>query len=212
MNSILRVFDEEQLRQALEACSDPVSSIAAMSCSQRLFSFLQCYFVQGSPNLEMQQFYERAMQAGWATFDRAWPETNAVEEHIALFQHYLPNEENAIAVGCPYALDAAIVLFRALESIKYDSLTNSIAAMRQAYSLVDGIVVNNTDCASFSIDDLAVESNDIVQQELMRQARDVRELVHDCSIGLKSIAARLRQRAIQEGDQLWEILAQRNWT
>jgi hypothetical protein len=206
-------FDEVILHEKLLTKPKELVPVFSLSCAQRLLPFLYCYLNLNIDTLDQKVFFEELVQVGWNAVIMEAVDLKTRKTLLERAEMHAPNEHDAIEAGCPYALDAAIVLMFAIESISRDPIPPALSTARKAYALVDGIVMNNLQPKAFAIDEHALLNSEFVQNELSRQNRDISELgIGDFASNRGNAVARIRQRAIQEGDENIEFLLKRNWS
>lgn len=167
----------------------------AASCAERLLPFYICYAkrqdVDSTP-------YFTALDYIWNCLDAMkWDENEARRLSLEC-ERTLPNEDDTSKAGCPYAGDAAAAILYCLRFMLSGDQQETIYAARRTYEVADNFVMTRPAYNIDSPDDeLKILHHPIVQNELSRQLRDLRELqlVNSDLSAWQRLCNELRRRA-----------------
>lgn len=170
----------------------------AATCSERLLPFYRCYVEE--KNELNDDPYVSALISVWhcvETMERYENVRDLLEECEAK----LPAEEDAWKVGCPYAGDGAAVILYSLRFLFSKDQQEVIWAARRAYEVADNFVCNlQEQCLGSPNGENSILRHPIIQNELTRQLRDLREL--ECTANdtqeFLAVCINLKRRASEE--------------
>lgn len=167
----------------------------AATCAERLLPFYICYTKRQGSGAEN---YFVALDYVWNCLGVANCDPHDVAHLLVECERTLPDEDSAWNAGCPYADDATAAILYCLRLISSGDQQEAIWAAKRAYEVADNFVVAHTDHSIDSHEDeLEVLHHPVIQNELGRQLRDLRELqrVGTDLPTLQGLCKELRQRA-----------------
>ena len=172
------------------------------ACTQRLNPQLQKYFVQNTTVEDVHRFRtsQDVLARIWTCVrERSEVELLQVEEQEE-FEHLLLAEDVAFAAGHPYAVDAMESIALTSRYLSSEDIREAIATSEHSYNAVDNFVVNNFNYPTKTDEDeRLIVAHPIVQKELQRQMRDLRQACAAPRDQFSMVCAVLRDRALQEG-------------
>lgn len=147
----------------------------AAACAERLLPFYVCYTKQRGFDPDP---YFTALDFAWSCVG-AMNCDEFEARHLSMeCERTLPNEDDAWKAGCPYAGDATAAILYCLRFILSGDQQDAIWAAKRTYEVADNFVMTHTDYDIDSPDDeLKILHHPVVQNELSRQLRDLRELL-----------------------------------
>lgn len=190
-------YDEKEIVKKLERISVPARASFAAACGQRQMHGYLSFFAhtgRGDPE-ELAQILERIWRRIGGD-QKVEPELQVdLERCMAL----IPKEDDGPWVDeQALAEDAASAVAYALRTLATGEAQEAAWAARRAYEALDYYVINRVGFR----DDQIVLAHPVVQAELMRQQRDLDELLEAVTDEQRTMAAtgNLRTRAQQEAN------------
>jgi uncharacterized protein YjaG (DUF416 family) len=170
-------YNEQELIRRLEQLSPTLRAVFAAACAERLlpayFSFSEQTGKGDSSQLAM------ILERLWADLQGNPMSTEEMRANLDVCMSLVPQEGEDLWVDEQvYAEDAAAALAYALRCRQSGESQEAAWAARRAYEAVDYYVINRVgiDVNQPGGEEQAL-SNDIVQTELVRQYRDIKDLL-----------------------------------
>lgn len=194
-------YNEPQLVGKLTKLPLVARALFAAACAERLLPMYawSCHRTgRGDPKA-----LERALTALWAHLENNGSE--ALEPHREIAEELVPDEDDSWVDECAYAQHAAAAVAYAIRSWLTAEPKEAGWAARQSYELLDLWVTtrDNIDLNAPGAEDRVV-SDYLIQAELQRQHRDLKEL-DLAAENVRPMVQQLRRRARAEGAQLLDI-------
>jgi uncharacterized protein YjaG (DUF416 family) len=188
-------FDEHALRTQLDQLSQAHRAAFAAACAERLFP-AYLHFSQTAQNADPDKLR--------AALNRLWDDlTGNPMSELELratakeCEALVPSEEEESSDEQPYGEDAAAALAYALEA-RFKGSQEAAWSARRAYEALDHFVdFRNGDGIRVTPEEQILE-DPLVQAELARQSRDLKELLSVRDQEVREVAARLRDCAKEE--------------
>lgn len=168
------------------------------ACAERLLPFYICYVKQ--QNFDSNPYFT-ALDYIWNCLERMEFDELATRRLLMECERALPNEDNAWKAGCPYADDTTAAVLYCLRFLLSRDQQEAIWAAKRAYEVADNFVIAQENYPIDSHDgELKILHHPVIQNELARQLRDLRELqlVVSDSSALQRLCRDLRRNAKSE--------------
>jgi uncharacterized protein YjaG (DUF416 family) len=185
-------FDEPRLIQQADQLAYPLRVTFAAACAERLFSSYVAYCGQhgvGDPSILRVVLDDvwRVALTGSVTFD--------ADEELARCNALVPEDDDGRAGG-ESANDAVAAVIYAVHTVKFGDSREAALPARRCYAALDTYISNelNVDFNQPGAED-AVLGHPVMQAELERQARDLREL-RAAGPQASVVTAQIRLRAL----------------
>jgi uncharacterized protein YjaG (DUF416 family) len=201
---ILR-FNEEVLTTKLERVQLPLRVIFAAAIAERLLPAYVSFSYKtgkGSPKM-LAEILERL----WLDIEGTHMDAQELQQNIDLSIKLIPPEDDIPWIPeQAWAEDAVSAVAYALRSRQNGKSQESAWAARRAYEALDHFVVTHEgiDPNSGGAEE-RVLSSPLVQAELMRQERDLRELCAEDPQQVAILSEKMRQRAKAESATVFNI-------
>jgi len=193
---ILR-YNEELLRTELDRIAMPLRVVFAAAAAERLLPAYVSFSHsagRGNPNL-LTEILDRL----WRDIDGIKMDPEELQQNIDLSMKLIPEEDDLPWVlGQEWAEDAVVAVTYALRCRQSGKSQESAWAARRAYEALDHFVINHEDIDPSVVGEERILSNPLIQDELMRQQRDLRELVAVERQDESAIAQKIHLRAKAE--------------
>ncbi|MBP1153175.1 DUF416 family protein [Methylocaldum sp. RMAD-M] len=197
--TITAAFSESVLKTVLDQLSKEAKCAFAVSCAQRIFPCYAEYARVANRKPTDLSTYSEALSYVWDATKSRIIDPTVVNSLLERCMAVLPTEDDAWEVGVPYAEDAAATVVYCLRLLLTGDTQDAIWAARRVYEAVDNFVINAHKIDVSSQDgEKAVLNHPLVKNELMRQCRDLDEIV---------VASRATEAAFNEAV---EILRERS--
>jgi uncharacterized protein YjaG (DUF416 family) len=190
-------FNDQWLINMLDRMGPPFRTLFAAVAAERLFhAYLRYAYLSGRGNSNIMA---EALNRLWSDIERQRSNPESVKETLARVMTLIPREDDGPWVPeQAWAEDAATALAYALRCLESGRSADAAWAAQRAYEAVDDFVVtqNAIDTGKPGASERILSSS-LVQAELMRQRRDIDELLAD-NVDVHNLAAvahRMRQRA-----------------
>jgi len=173
---ILR-FNDESLKKELDRIAVPLRVVFAAAVAERLLpayvSFSQ-KTGRGNPHL-LTEILDRL----WRDIDGIKMSPEELQQNIDLSMELIPQEDEKPWIpDQAWAEDAAVAVVYSLCTRQNGKSQDAVWAARRAYDALDHFVTTQEDIDPSTVGaEERILSNPLIQQEFMRQQRDLRELV-----------------------------------
>jgi uncharacterized protein YjaG (DUF416 family) len=191
-------FNEDLLTTELDRIALPLRVIFAATVAERLLpAYVNFAHKSGRGDPEM---LTEILERLWQDIQGAQMDADELQQNIDLAIELIPREDDTPWMpDQSWADDAVAAVTYALRSRQNGKSQESAWAARRAYEALDHFVVSREDIDPNIVGaEERVLSNPLVQDELMRQQRDLRELFTDDQQDAATLAQKLRQRAKTE--------------
>lgn len=198
------VFNEQSLVTDLGRLPSPFRVVFAAACAER---FLPAYVsFSGRTGRGDATMLSAILERLWLDVQGDRMDTRQVQENVDLLMDLIPQEDAGSWVPeQAWAEDAAAAVAYALRCRQNGQAQEAAWAARRAYEALDhfviakeGIDTNKAGAAQL------VLAHPLVQAELLRQQRDLRELLAENQEDLLQVAQRMRQRAKVESEVIFQ--------
>jgi len=191
-------FNEDLLTTELDRIVFPLRVIFAATVAERLLPAYGNFAYKsgrGDPNM-LTEILERL----WQDIQGTQMDSDELQQNIDLSIKLIPREDDIPWIpDQAWAEDAVAAVTYALRSRQNGTSRESAWAARRAYEALDHFVASREDIDPNIVGaEERVLSNPLVQDELMRQQRDLRELFTEAQQDIATLAQKLRQRAKAE--------------
>lgn len=196
MTAMLR-YDEKSMIDRLRAMEARGRSAFAAACAQRLLPSYRAFSGQsGAGNPSM---LTESLSMLWDRLRGGAIEKDDLIARIEVCEQIVPEEDEQWSELTAYAQNAAAAVAYALRCEANGEPQEAAWAARQAYEAVDFYVVHKNGVDVNAPDaELKILSHPVVQAELGRQDRDLREGEHLAAAELLRYAELLRERSERE--------------
>jgi uncharacterized protein YjaG (DUF416 family) len=199
-------FNEEALTTELDRIALPLRVVFAATIAERLMPAYVSFSRKtgkGSPNVLM-DILERL----WRDVQGSKMNPEELQKDIDLSMQLIPREDDIPWIpDRAWAEDAAAAAVTyALRSRQNGKSQESAWAARRAYEALDHFVISHEDIdlSAVGAEERAL-SNPLVQNELIRQQRDLRELDAEDLQDIAILAETIRQRAKAESVRVFNL-------
>lgn len=148
----------------------------------------------GNPNL-----LTEILECLWQDIQGIQMNPEELQQNIDFLMKLIPDEDDILIPGQEWTDDPAAAVAYALRCRQNGKSQDSVWAAQRAYDALDRFVSNHEDVdPSVAGAEERILSNPLVQDELMRQQRDLRELAAADLQDQSALAQKIRQRAKAE--------------
>jgi uncharacterized protein YjaG (DUF416 family) len=190
-------YNEELLKTELDRIAVPLRVVFAAAAAERLLPAYVSFSHRagrGNPYL-LTEILERL----WRDIQGIKMDPEELQQNIDLSMKLIPEEDDIPWIlGQEWAEDAVVAVVYALRCRQSGKSQESAWAARRAYEALDHFVINNEDIDPSIVGEEGLLSNPLIQDELMRQQRDLRELVAVDRQDESTLVQKIRQRAKAE--------------
>jgi uncharacterized protein YjaG (DUF416 family) len=191
-------FDERSLTNGLDHIPPPLRVIFAATIAERLLPAYENFSREtgrGHPGM-LADIVERL----WRDIKGTPMDAPELQESINLSMSLIPREDDIPWIPeQAWAEDAAAATTYALRCRQNGDPKEAAWAARRAYEALDHFVQASASSDTITVaDEERVLSNPLIQAELMRQRRDLRELKAKSEHGVATLAEKMHQRAKTE--------------
>jgi uncharacterized protein YjaG (DUF416 family) len=191
-------FDEKALSIGLDQIPPPLRAIFAATIAERLFPAYANFSRKtgrGHP-AKLADILERL----WQDLKGTPMDAQELQESINLLMNLIPKEDDIPWIPeQAWAEDAAAATAYALRCRQTGDSREAAWAARRAYEALDHFVLTpiKIDTNVMGVEERAL-SSPLIQAELIRQLRDLRELKAESERGVAALAQQMRERAKSE--------------
>ena len=191
-------FNEESLTTELDRIAVPLRVVFAAAIAERLLPAYVSFSHKtgrGNPNI-LTEILERL----WRDIQGTQMDPEELQQNIDLSMKLIPQEDDIPWIlDQAWAEDAVAAVTYALRSRQNGKSQESAWVARRAYEALDHFVIAHEDIDPSIVGaEERVLSNPLIQDELMRQQRDLRELDAVDLQDESTLAQKIRQRAKAE--------------
>jgi uncharacterized protein YjaG (DUF416 family) len=200
---ILR-FDEQLLVKALERLPAPFRVVFAAACAERLLpAYTRFSRLTGRGDVAT---LKGLLECLWLDVQGERMHASQVQRNIDVSMSLIPQEDSAPWVaGQVLAEDAAAAVTYALRCRQNAQAQEAAWAARRAYELLDHSVIDQEDIDTNRVGaEERVLAHQLIQAELLRQRRDLDELLLADLQDVADVAQRMRQRAHTECETVFK--------
>jgi Protein of unknown function (DUF416) len=189
-------YEEGRLRERLDELSGPRRTMFAAACAERLLPLLAAH------DRTAAAWFRDTLDSVWRASSEPPGDAGLLQTLAAEALERIPDEDAARPISFAVAENAATATVYAVRTALSGDPQDAVWAARQAYDALDVVVVESRDIDINAVDaELEVLADELVQDELLRQQRDLETLGSESASDVK-IAAALRARAREEGEYL----------
>jgi Protein of unknown function (DUF416) len=201
-------FDSAELLRELDKLPVRARAAFAAACAERLLSAFEGHDKMAT--LGDFGSLSEAMAHLWAHISGDARCDKSLNEDLALSLSLVPDEQDALDQGQPYAGDAVAAIIYAIKTSLNGSSQDAVWAGQRAYDAVDHAVVSRLNTSLIGKDEeAAVIADAMVQSELERQQVDLAELKIAAlnNTDLSAAVMRLQARAKADAQALFSSTA-----
>jgi hypothetical protein len=190
-------FDEKILIHELENLSPNARVLFASFCAVRLLPAIRKYLKKINGEIHFGVFQD-ALELVWALcLNNAKDETGRSHELEDLILSHMPSEDDPQWTSIfAYAEDAMASIVFVLRATQSGELNNIMWAARRAYEAVDQFVLDGMEIEIIGTEEEQfILQSAVVQQELERQERDLRDLLTIPFTSYKALIERARHES-----------------
>jgi uncharacterized protein YjaG (DUF416 family) len=191
-------YNEASLITELDRIAVPLRVVFAAAAAERLLPAYVGFSHKtgrGNPNL-LTGILDRL----WRDIQGIQMDPEELQQNIDLAMKLIPDEDEfPWILGQEWAEDAVVAVVYALGCRQNGKSQESAWAARRAYAALDHFIINHEDIdTNIEGAEERILSNPLIQDELMRQQRDLRELAAVDLQGESTVVQKIRQRAKAE--------------
>lgn len=181
-------------------------SLGAAACTQRLYPHLEKYFLSNASRENFRRSFICGDVLGkiWACIGARSASDFLQSEELLELENALISEDEAFSAGHPYSVDAMESLAISSRYLVSGNIGEALATFEQSYNVVDNFVVRVLRLSTATLEDeKIVVSQPIVQRELQRQLRDLRQACAAVQRQFPQVCVELKRRAENEGASIF---------
>jgi uncharacterized protein YjaG (DUF416 family) len=198
-------FNDESLKTELNRIAVPLRVVFAAAVAERLLPAYVDFSRKtgrGNPHL-LTEILERL----WRDIGGIKMDPVELQKNIDLAMGLIPQEDEIPWIpDQAWAEDAAVAVVYSLSTRQNGKSQDSVWAARRAYDALDHFIITHEDIdPSDAGAEERILSNPLIQQEFMRQQRDLRELVAVKRQDESALVQKIRQRAKAESASVFNM-------